>query len=568
MPGSSNTVSIAAERNYPALVALGRHLAGADGADLVQDTLLAAIDNTRPVSNPLGWLRQAIRNRAISKHRSARRRQQREHWASSTPELPPTPEEQVARSQLLDALHEEWSALPAPYEEALRLRFEDGLTAREIGQHQGCPTNTASWRVREGLKRLRERLDRRFEARKHWLGALAAVPGVTSGIPPAAQAHPWTMKTLAALITLSSATAVGITAYAANDTQPDTGTATASAPSNGPDSGASPDPDATPSVGVERPGATAGVAKRSPLHDDAADAPQYGAQVQTQGTGRDSSADEIRELTSMSRLLAQTCAAEHHANPDTSLVLEAVFVRDEQGRSQLTSVTHDPDARDSRATACLAEALFPDPDTEYAPGFEGSMEFTLRPLTEAELSPTQIVAGILRRDRSAPQTQGLDWRGHADAPTDVVACVDPDCPYARASASTLDQVLDVFAGRVRVAHLQYPLAMHDGAERKSRALIVARSHGAYWPASDYLHMHAGPMTTEDFVTMANELELDANAFVSEIDSDKVKETLADEQRRCERAGGRGSPTFFVEGYRVAGAHPFEVFERLLGELGD
>ena len=163
MPGSSNAVSIAAERHYAALVSLGRHLVGADGADLVQDTLLAAIHNTRPVSNPLGWLRQAMRNRAISKHRGARRRQQREHWASSEPELPPTPEEQVARSQLLDALHEEWSALPAAYEEALRLRFEDGLTAREIGQHQGCPTNTASWRVREGLKRLRERLDRRLE---------------------------------------------------------------------------------------------------------------------------------------------------------------------------------------------------------------------------------------------------------------------------------------------------------------------------------------------------------------------------------------------------------------------
>lgn len=566
MPGSSNAVSIAAARNYAALVSLGRHLVGADGADLVQDTLLAAIHNTRPVSNPLGWLRQAIRNRAISKHRGARRRQQRERWANSAPDLPLTPEEQVARSQLLDALQEEWSALPAPYEEALRLRFEDGLTAREIGQHQGCPTNTASWRVREGLKRLRERLDRRFESRAHWLEALVAVPGVTGVIPQAAQAHPWTMKTLVAIITLTSATAVGAATYAANE-QP---TAQAT-PAPGPtepalDSRSSAAP--TDSASLGRTPSTVRAAADRPAHHETADAPQYGAQIQTTGSGRSSSGDEIRELAAMSRLLAQTCAAEHHAAVEARFTFVAAFVRDDQGRSQLTSVTHDPDSQDARATACLAEGLFPDPDTEYAPGFEGTVEFTLRPLTEAELDPAQIVSGVMRRDPTAPGTDGLSWRGEANASTDVVVCVDPDCPYARASAATLDQLLDTFEGRVRVAHLQYPLAMHEGAERKSRALIVARDHGLYWAASDYLHMHPGPMANEDFADLARELKLEPKTFLSRIDSDDATAALKDEQSRCETAGGRGSPTFFVEGYRVAGAQPFEVFERLLDALGD
>lgn len=481
--------------------------------------------------------------------------------------MPPTPEEQAARTQLLDALHAEWTTLDAPYQEALRLRFEDGLTAREIGQRQGCPTNTASWRVREGLKRLRERLDRRFEERKHWLGVLVAVPGVLSVPPPAVPTPPWTMKILASLLVLTSATVVGVTTYNAADAvqtvQPTPSAGHASA-SSGPRHAGAVAASRTSARTPNSPLQTSDEARRD---GDELDTPPYGVQIKKRGRGMDSCGDEITELASLSRVVAQGCAADQHADPGETITFEAAFTLDTDGRSQLMTVSHEHNPANARVGACIADALFPDPGTEYTPGFEGTLEFTLRSLDEAELSPEHIVSATLGREPVAPNADGLSWRGSPDASVDVVACIDPDCPLARASQATMDQVLDTFDGTVRVAHLQNPLPMHPGADRKSRALVVAREHGAFWAASDYLHMHPGPMTTADFATMAQAIDLQPAPFLAALESDETAAALKDEQARCEAVAGRGSPTFFVEGYRVVGAQPFEVFELLLQRLG-
>lgn len=51
------------------------------------------------------------------------------------------------------------AGLEEPYRSVLLLRFYEGRDSLEIGRMYGVAAGTIRWRVNEGLRRLRERLD-------------------------------------------------------------------------------------------------------------------------------------------------------------------------------------------------------------------------------------------------------------------------------------------------------------------------------------------------------------------------------------------------------------------------
>ena len=56
----------------------------------------------------------------------------------------------------------EMAALPAPYREALTLRFEEGMKMEEISVVAGVPLSTVKSRVRRGLEALRQSMSGRW----------------------------------------------------------------------------------------------------------------------------------------------------------------------------------------------------------------------------------------------------------------------------------------------------------------------------------------------------------------------------------------------------------------------
>lgn len=565
---SSNALLETALRQQPALLALGRSLVGSAGEDLVQDALLAAVRHPRPVTNPLAWCRRVLKNRAVSRHRTATRRQDREERCGA-PDDPESLESLAARTQILDALVEEWAKLEAPYAETLRLRFEEGLTAREIGERLDCPTNTASWRLREGVSRLRARLDERFGDRRHWLGALVAVPGVTSGVPKAAATTTHPMKTISAL--LLAATAVTVTAVAANASEPQNDR------SDGADGvGAAAVSSNATVPNAHRQGSTAmgspAMGRGKATEDDMASAESrapfgdlpvgYGVMIETAGTGMEACGEEIGDLASIGRDVYAGCAEDAGFDPQSEFSMAVSFAS--LDGEQTRAVQEGGSEQGGSALASCLEAQLFDAEMELS-GFSGTLTFMFRSLRPDEESPQAIAARASALPAEVFPELDIAWRGPADAPMTVLECIDPDCPFTRRAAASLDRLLDEHDGRVRVAQLQQPLAMHAGARRKSRALVAAANHDGYWAAADYLHTHPGPFDNEDFGALAAELDLDAATFLQEIDSADTEAALVAQEEACAVAGSRGTPTFFVEGHRMPGAVPYEALDALVDQ---
>jgi RNA polymerase sigma factor (sigma-70 family) len=157
-----------------------------DADDAVQEVWTAALrsppDHTRP-ARP--WLAQVLRNvvRARARH-SGRRRAHESEAARQTAGEAPSADGVLERMQMHRRLAELVMDLPEPYRTTLLLRFYDGRAAVDLAREANVPEGTVRWRINEGLRRLRERLDQDHGGdRQRWAGVLAPLAGLDRPVP-------------------------------------------------------------------------------------------------------------------------------------------------------------------------------------------------------------------------------------------------------------------------------------------------------------------------------------------------------------------------------------------------
>ncbi|MBL8619702.1 MAG: sigma-70 family RNA polymerase sigma factor [Myxococcales bacterium] len=153
-------VTAAALAELDGLRGLARALAKDDADDLVQEAAIAALTHPPAADRPLApWLATVLRNRWRMDRRAAARRRARED-AAPVAEPPAAPDQILARARTLERLAAALVALDEPFRTAIVRRFLDGHTAEAIAAELGVPAGTVRWRIKAGLERLRDALDR------------------------------------------------------------------------------------------------------------------------------------------------------------------------------------------------------------------------------------------------------------------------------------------------------------------------------------------------------------------------------------------------------------------------
>jgi RNA polymerase sigma factor (sigma-70 family) len=147
--------------------------------DLVQQTWVAAAESPPDPRQPVRpWLAEVMRNfRRMRLRASARRRARELHAAGTGTAVSPTDVllEQLELQRLVARLLGE---LEEPYRTAILLRFHEGHPASRIAAEQGIPAGTVRWRLSEGLRRLRQRLDDAHGGKRAaWAALVTAGPG-------------------------------------------------------------------------------------------------------------------------------------------------------------------------------------------------------------------------------------------------------------------------------------------------------------------------------------------------------------------------------------------------------
>jgi protein-disulfide isomerase len=116
------------------------------------------------------------------------------------------------------------------------------------------------------------------------------------------------------------------------------------------------------------------------------------------------------------------------------------------------------------------------------------------------------------------------------------------------------------AGRVRLVFKDFPLDFHAGARPAAEAARCAGLAGRYWEYHDLLFVAQPDFTRDDLVRYADRIGLDREAFTACLTGSRFRDAVEQDVTEGKAAGVTGTPTFFINGRRLVGAQPVEVFQ--------
>ena len=158
-------------------------------------------------------------------------------------------------------------------------------------------------------------------------------------------------------------------------------------------------------------------------------------------------------------------------------------------------------------------------------------------------------------------------KGPADALVTIVESSDFECPFCKRVVPTLKQLEEAYRGKVRFVFKHNPLPFHARALPAALAAEEARAQGGdakFWAMHDALF--AAPALDDAAIEKAaKDAGLDVAKVREAIRTGKYKDRIERDQKLVQSVGAPATPSFFVNGRKLAGAQPFEAFKTLVDE---
>jgi protein-disulfide isomerase len=154
--------------------------------------------------------------------------------------------------------------------------------------------------------------------------------------------------------------------------------------------------------------------------------------------------------------------------------------------------------------------------------------------------------------------------GNAGAPVTVTEFADFGCPFSRDESFIIREIAAKYPDVVRFQFRDFPIEeLHPGATRAAEAGACANAQGKFWAMHDKLFQNQGNLKPEDLKRYAVESGLDAKVFASCLDRGTFKTKVENDIAVGSAAGVSGTPTFFVNGFKIDGAIPADAWEKIV-----
>jgi protein-disulfide isomerase len=104
----------------------------------------------------------------------------------------------------------------------------------------------------------------------------------------------------------------------------------------------------------------------------------------------------------------------------------------------------------------------------------------------------------------------------------------------------------------------------------TEAAECAGEQGAFWKMHDLLYLKRKEWTTTKdinalVVSYATQLNLNRTAFARCLVNPEIRRRVLRHDALAQQLGIQGTPMFYVNGRRVPGAVPFEVFQQVIAQ---
>ncbi len=173
----------------------------------------------------------------------------------------------------------------------------------------------------------------------------------------------------------------------------------------------------------------------------------------------------------------------------------------------------------------------------------------------------QIVAGGKKY-----AAEGADnyWIGSAKPKVTIVEFADFACYYCKNSFSKIREISVKHQDDVKIIFRDYP--MHEESLDLAMAGRCAGEQGLFWLMHDKLFQNQGLSEKQQLINLAEQIGADIVKFSQCLNSDKYVSQIQKDYADGEKLGVTGTPTWFINGYRVKGDVPYELFLEMVEEL--
>jgi protein-disulfide isomerase len=185
-----------------------------------------------------------------------------------------------------------------------------------------------------------------------------------------------------------------------------------------------------------------------------------------------------------------------------------------------------------------------------------------------------IVAGNMLRDdnqtvRYASQAAGRVL-GSADAPVTIDAWEDYQCPVCKAANATVLEQIDkqyIATGKAKLVFHNFPFIGPE-SQQAAEAADVAAEQDKFWAYHDALFEaqraeNSGAFSNDKLKALAVSAGLDSDAFNASFDSNKYESAVQAEKASGMQLGVDATPTFFVDGKRIADWRDYDAFAQAI-----
>lgn len=173
-------------------------------------------------------------------------------------------------------------------------------------------------------------------------------------------------------------------------------------------------------------------------------------------------------------------------------------------------------------------------------------------------------ASVRKVDRALVETADDPSLGPSDAVVTVVEFGDFQCPFCQTAFPIVKDILAEYGGRIRFQFRDFPLTdLHPDAERAAEAGACANDQGKFWELHDLMYVNQANLGQADIVNDATQVRIDTATLELCMASGKYTSEVQKDFQDGVAAGVTGTPTWFVNGWRIEGVQSLETWKKII-----
>lgn len=174
-------------------------------------------------------------------------------------------------------------------------------------------------------------------------------------------------------------------------------------------------------------------------------------------------------------------------------------------------------------------------------------------------------------DREKLEKGDFPVLGNPSASTTVVVFGDFRCPNTKNALPILQKLVGQYGYKVKLIFRNFPAeSIHPGTDKLAQIGACAHKQGKYWEVSNYLFAKQTELPVvlgaKDIADLSASTGLDYAQLDKCLQSGQAAINVSRDYTDGFRFGVGGTPTFFVNGQKVEGVVPFEVWESYIKQL--